>query len=192
MHTENLGEKKALEVAYQQISHMANHDNLTALPNRRLLKELFDKTMQQADRRKEYAAILYIDLDRFKPVNDNYGHEVGDQVLKIVADRLLSSLRAMDIVARIGGDEFLAVLQGVNSKKSVQRVAEKIIRRISEPIETVSHVCHIGASIGICFYPADGKNLEELIRKGDAAMYRAKGKGKGTHAFLSEEALPAL
>jgi diguanylate cyclase (GGDEF)-like protein len=192
MHSENLGEKKALEVAYQQISHMANHDNLTALPNRRLLKELFDKTMQQADRRKEYAAILYIDLDRFKPVNDNHGHEVGDEVLKVVAERLLASLRAMDIVARIGGDEFLAVLQGVGNQKSAERVAEKIIRKISEPIEVRKLTCHIGASIGICFYPADGRNLEELIRKGDAAMYRAKEKGRGTHAFLSDAPLPAL
>jgi diguanylate cyclase (GGDEF)-like protein len=189
LHAAGLEEKNALEKANQKITHMANHDNLTSLPNRRLLRELMDQVILQARRRKEFAAVLYIDLDRFKPVNDSFGHEVGDEVLKTAAKRLIGQLRAMDIVARIGGDEFLAVLQNIKSRKAVQIIAKKIIRKVSEPIEVLGHTCHIGASIGICIYPLDGENLDELIKTGDRAMYRAKEAGRGIHTFASRKPL---
>ncbi len=178
-----LREKQELEHVYDQISYMANHDNLTRLPNRRLLDELMQVALYQAQRRNQTLALLYIDLDDFKSINDNLGHEVGDAVLRTVADRLKAALRAMDIVARVGGDEFIVVIQDVKDADGVARVAEKIITNLSEAMELMGHTCSVGASVGVSLYPKHGQTLDELTKQADSAMYHAKNRGKGIFVF---------
>jgi diguanylate cyclase (GGDEF)-like protein len=181
-----LQEKQSLEDAYHKISHMANHDSLTGLPNRRLLAEFMDRVTPQADRQKDHVALLYMDLDEFKPVNDSLGHEVGDAVLRIIAKRLVGALRAMDIVARVGGDEFVAIIQNAKSPNAVERVADKILRKLTQPVTVKKRTCRLSTSIGISLYPEDGRDLDQLLRKADQALYWVKNRSKGKFAFASD------
>jgi len=179
-------EKQDLQTANRQISYMANHDNLTGLPNRRLLYELVSRALPFAERNGEVIGIFYIDVDNFKPINDNYGHDVGDGVLQTVAERIKNSLRNSDTVARFGGDEFIAVLRNASEKEGIRHVAAKMLDNLSLPVTVMEKTYAITASIGISLYPSDGTSFEELLRKADDAMYRIKEKGKKSFRFADE------
>lgn len=178
-------EKKRLEKATTRISHLANHDSLTGLPNRRLLFELLAKAMESAKRTKDMMGIIFIDLDDFKPVNDRYGHAAGDSALVAMAERLTGMLRASDIIARMGGDEFIAVITSAKDREGVALVAQKLLEECTKPLEFSGNTHSLGMSLGIALYPDDGENIEELVNKADTAMYAVKRADKNAFAFAS-------
>ncbi|MDO9556688.1 MAG: GGDEF domain-containing protein [Coriobacteriia bacterium] len=153
----------------------ALHDTLTGLPNRALFDQGLDHGLIQARRHGWGLAVLFIDIDDFKSINDSYGHGVGDDVLLTVANRLRSFVRAEDMVSRWGGDEYVCLLLEVRQEAEVTRLAEKMIGRIAEAFESSGTVLSIGCSIGIAVYPADGETADILLKNADTAMYRAKG-----------------
>ena len=179
-------EKSELESANRKIAHMANHDNLTGLPNRRLLYELVAQMMPQVRRHKQMFALFYIDLDNFKPINDELGHDHGDEVLKVVADRLTNVLRKSDTVARIGGDEFVTVISDVLSMEQLAKVAEKTIRSLDPPITVRGISRDLGMSIGISIFPEDAETFEDLLKKADDALYTVKETGKKGYCFFTQ------
>ena len=179
-------EKKGLEVAYRKIAHMANHDSLTNLPNRHLLHELLESGIKTAHRETTHLAVLYMDLDRFKPINDNFGHDTGDIVLTMVGDRLTEAVRTSDTVARIGGDEYVVVLYNVETASGISAVSEKIIASLNQDMEIGGNRHNIGVSIGISIYPEDDISIEGLLLKADKAMYKAKQAGKNRAAFYRD------
>ncbi len=164
------------------IRYMANHDSLTNLPNRNYFRKRLPQAISLAKRHKRMLCLLFIDLDRFKPVNDIYGHAVGDQVLKQVAERLIAMLRSSDSICRLGGDEFVILLESSGSLDGCTRVAEKAIKLLNDPIEVGDHICSIGASIGISIFPDTCQDSETLLRQADIAMYQAKKKGRNCFA----------
>lgn len=172
--------------AEEQLEHLALHDSLTDLPNRILFYERFEQFSAIAYREKQKCAILFIDLDNFKQVNDHYGHENGDLLLRNIAKRLSQLMRASDTVARIGGDEFGVSLVNVN-RKGVETVAEKILRSLKQNFNLNGDVVHVSASIGISIFPDHGVELNHLLGLADRAMYFAKDKGKNTYCFYSED-----
>ena len=180
-----LNDKRNLQEANKQIAYMANHDNLTDLPNRRLLYGLIEQVIPHSRRNEKEFALFYIDLDNFKPINDNYGHEVGDEVLKIISERLLHSFRASDTVARIGGDEFAAIIRDVEGKEAVKQVAQKAIEALQEPVKVHEHSCSVTVSIGIAIFPENGTTFEDLLKKADKAMYMVKETGKNGYCFYN-------
>ncbi len=175
-----------LAKALKEVHALAHQDPLTGLPNIRLLQDRFYFTSSISKRKNWKAAILFLDLDGFKSVNDTYGHRVGDMVLKMVAERLRRLVREADTVARIGGDEFLIILSEIHDKDVVRGVAEKILRRLTDPFERDGVCIAIGASIGIAMYPTQGDDFQDLIKKADNAMYEAKRRGKQTYVFAQE------
>jgi diguanylate cyclase (GGDEF)-like protein len=162
-----------------QISHLANHDSLTGLPSRRLARDRLAMACSQAGRDQAKAAVLFIDLDGFKAVNDAFNHEAGDAVLKVVAARLSSSIRRVDTAARQGGDEFLVILNGIDKAEAACMLAEKLGAAIAEPVLYEDHVLHIGSSIGIAVFPDHASDADELLKAADQAMYLVKKSGKG-------------
>lgn len=172
------GEKKELERAYGRIEHLANHDILTGLPNRRLLVELIHEHIPLARRQRQAFALLYVDIDNFKPINDSHGHEMGDQVLIRIADRLRGAVRQSDTVARIGGDEFVLVVRDVRSAEEARAIAAKVLAGIAQPLSIGELVCTLSASIGVSLFPSDGESYDEVLVAADQAMYRAKEAGK--------------
>ncbi|HWH59058.1 MAG TPA: EAL domain-containing protein [Terriglobales bacterium] len=180
----NITERKQAEA---RIQHMALHDALTGLPNRVLLVDRLSQAISLARRSGKHVAVLMLDLDRFKSVNDSFGHHVGDSLLEVVAIRLKSCLRESDVVARWGGDEFVVVLPEVNQLCGAEMVAEKILTTLAEPFLIESHRLQISASIGICQFPADGENSAGLLEIADAAMYESKKKGRDTYSFFTPE-----
>jgi diguanylate cyclase (GGDEF)-like protein len=166
--------------------HQANYDALTGLPNRGLLDDRLIGALAAARRNGTKVAVLFLDLDKFKPVNDTLGHAVGDLLLKEVANSLRNSVRETDTVARIGGDEFVAVLTNVHDRADVVNVAEKIIARLSHPFTLRAHTVDIGCSIGIAIYPDDDSDLLGLLEKADAAMYRVKRGGEPKYGFVPD------
>jgi diguanylate cyclase (GGDEF)-like protein len=169
-----------------KVSDLANRDALTGLPNLRLFQERFLSTLSISKRKGWKAAIMFVDLDEFKKVNDSFGHEAGDRILKMVAKRLLETVRESDTVARIGGDEFLIIQTEVRDKATAARVAEKIVDKISKPFALDKHEIKIGASIGISMYPTNGDSSRELIKKADSAMYKTKFLGKRGYTFATD------
>ena len=167
----------------EKVSNLAHKDVLTDLPNLRLFQERFLSTLSISKRKGCKMAIMFVDLDGFKYVNDSLGHETGDRVLKMAAQRLLETIRKADTVARIGGDEFLIILTEVNDKAAAAQVAEKIVARLADPFVIDGNDIRIGASIGISMYPIDGETSRELIKKADNAMYRTKALGKRGYTF---------
>lgn len=170
------------EAAERRIHRMAHFDALTGLANRAHINELLQERIQRASDAGAICAMLMIDLDRFKAVNDSLGHPVGDRLLETVADRLRNALRPGDHCGRLGGDEFAMVIARVSSSQSLEERARRIIRLISEPYRIDGHVLHIGASIGSALYPKDGRSAPTLLRNADMALYRAKESGRGVHA----------
>lgn len=160
------------------IHHQASHDPLTGLPNKTLVDDRLAMACERATRDNTLAALLFIDLDGFKGVNDSKGHEAGDRVLVEVARRLEAGLRKVDTAARLGGDEFLVVLDGIGSRADADTVAAKLIELIAQPIDVGAETVHIGASIGIAVFPADTRNVSDLVRLADGAMYGVKRAGK--------------
>lgn len=166
----------------ERLTHMAHHDPLTDLPNRSLFFDRLNMGMARSLREDLPLALLYIDLDGFKSVNDAHGHQVGDYVLSQVALRLRRGVREMDTVARIGGDEFTVIITGVRESAVAYQVADKIIEALSQPIElSDGQTVGIGASIGVAFYPTDAQTSDALLRKADQAMYTVKRDGKGKY-----------
>lgn len=167
---------------------LANVDALTGLPNRRLFFDRLEQACLRAARAKSRVAVLFVDLDRFKEVNDNFGHEVGDQLLIEVGHRLKRGVRASDTVARLGGDELVAVLPDIGSDVAVQRVADKIREALRRPFDLMSarEPVHISASVGVACYPDDARDLESLTRCADAAMYEAKIQRRQPLAMAAE------
>ncbi|SEQ14964.1 sensor domain-containing diguanylate cyclase [Piscibacillus halophilus] len=164
--------------AEQQVFYLANNDPLTGIPNRRYFKKKLEKELTKSGHTGDHLAILYIDCDNFKQINDDLGHDTGDEFLQHLSKRLRNCLREDDIIARIGGDEFNVLLTGVEKEKDVLKVAERLIRASSEPWEIKGNVYHVTISIGVAIAPMDGTSVDDLIRKADRALYQAKASGK--------------
>ncbi|WP_299773563.1 GGDEF and EAL domain-containing protein [uncultured Pseudoteredinibacter sp.] len=171
----------------QMLYHMAHHDALTGLPNRLLLNERLEQALKHAQRRKRYVAVVFIDLDNFKFVNDGMGHATGDLLLKQVAEVLSETVRAEDTVARIGGDEFLLVLGDIADPENVAYVVEKLMAKVNSKVNLAGQDIRVSTSMGVAVYPNDGEDRSTLIRNADAAMYRAKSSGKMNYQFYTEE-----
>ena len=173
--------------AQQLINFQAYHDLLTHLPNRALLKDRLSLAITQAQRNKRKLAVMFLDLDRFKLVNDTLGHTMGDRLLKAVSNRLQSCLRGGDTLSRFGGDEFALLLPEVRTRDDVVVISEKILDRLSTPFVIDGHELYVGASIGIAMYPEAGDSGESLIQNADIAMYHIKDRGKNGYQFFSDE-----
>lgn len=171
----------------QMLYQLAHHDTLTGLPNRLLLNERLEQAMKHAQRRDRYVAVVFVDLDNFKFVNDGMGHATGDLLLKQVAEVLSESVRAEDTVARIGGDEFLLVLGDIGNPDNVAYVVEKLLKKINSKVTLDGQDVRVSASMGVAVYPTDGEDRSTLVRNADAAMYRAKSSGKMNFQFYTEE-----
>jgi diguanylate cyclase (GGDEF)-like protein len=178
-------ERKRLEL---QIKRLAYRDSLTQLPNRSLLMEHLDAALKRARRMHHVAGLFFIDIDRFKQINDSLGHEAGDEVLRQLAERLRHSLRDPDTLARWGGDEFVAVVE-VSRRSDLALIAEALVQKLKAPFVISDKELFITASIGVSSFPADGADAYELIHHADRAMYRAKAEGRDTHRYASR--LPA-
>lgn len=168
----------------RRLNYLAHHDPLTDLPNRLLFTARLKHSMQQTTRRREELALLFVDLDNFKHINDSLGHAMGDEVLQLVSCRLKGAVRGNDTVARLGGDEFAVVLESASDRDAVGDIANKLLKLISEPVEIGGHQLYLGASIGISFYPSDGDDVTELLKNADAAMYQAKEGGRNTYKLF--------
>jgi diguanylate cyclase (GGDEF)-like protein/PAS domain S-box-containing protein len=164
--------------AEEKMAQLALYDHLTRLPNRTLFYERMESSLSQAKRTKTMVALLFIDLDGFKEVNDTLGHDMGDYLLVEVGRRLSSNIRDSDIAARMGGDEFTIILTNLHNLDRVPHIADKIIKALNEPIVFKGNSCSVGASIGIAAYPVHGDNIDDLVKTSDTAMYQAKNSGK--------------
>jgi diguanylate cyclase (GGDEF)-like protein len=169
------------------IHHQAAHDPLTSLPNKTLMDDRLAMACERATRDNALAALLFIDLDGFKGVNDSHGHEAGDRVLVEVARRLEAGLRKVDTAARLGGDEFLVVLDGISSRADADTVAAKLIELVGQPIDVGGEAVRIGVSIGIAVFPDDTRQVSDLVRLADGAMYAVKRAGKNGYQQASGE-----
>jgi diguanylate cyclase (GGDEF)-like protein/PAS domain S-box-containing protein len=178
------------KLAEQQIRYLANHDALTALPNRRLLEDRLDQALELARRNNHLVAVQFIDLDRFKPINDRLGHRVGDLLLQAVAVRLRSLLRAVDTVSRLGGDEFVIVLPEMHSAAAAGETAQKVLSALSQPYLIENHELLVTPSIGISLFPRDGNDVDTLLTCADTAMYFAKGMGRGNYQVFAPNMKP--
>lgn len=174
-------EKKSQE----KIQYLAYHDPLTGLPNRQLLSDRLDMEIKHAFRNNKKAAVLFIDLDDFKKINDSLGHLIGDALLREAASRIKFHCRADDSVARVGGDEFVVLLSQIDDVQFSTEIAEKIIKTLTDPFFIEGHHCYIGACVGIALYPSDGSNPGELVKNADIAMYRAKEGGKNNYQLFT-------
>jgi len=175
----------ALEDANARLRHLATHDSLTGLPNRLLLDDRLAQAISYADRHESRIAVLVIDLDRFKMINDSLGHHGGDELLKEVATRLRGTLRKSDTLARTGGDEFLLIADEVDGQPEVEILAQRVLACFARPFHILSVDIHTAASIGISMYPSDGSRAEELMVAADAAMYHSKKVGGNTYSFFT-------
>ena len=176
--------ERDLEAERRRYERLASHDPLTGLPNRRLFQDRLEQALTRAHRRRSRVALLYVDLDGFKDVNDTLGHDVGDELLAAVATRLVAAVRAEDTVARLGGDEFAVVLLDVGERSDASLVAQKLLEAIDAPIELRGRTVLTGASVGIAVYPHDARLTDGLMKAADVAMYRVKQQGKGAYAFF--------
>jgi len=170
--------------AASRIEELATRDPLTGLPNRLLLADRLDHSITGARRANRMLAVMFIDLDGFKAVNDRFGHGMGDVLLKAVGDRLSLLVRKGDTLARLGGDEFIVLLDGIKTQQDAAQVAEKVLSVVRQPYEIDGQRLEIGASIGIAIFPLDGTDSTMLLRNADTAMYAAKADGRGTYRFF--------
>jgi diguanylate cyclase (GGDEF)-like protein/PAS domain S-box-containing protein len=176
-----------LEEAKARAQHLADHDALTGLPNRRLLEDRLTQALAMSQRNRQHTAVMFVDLDRFKTINDSLGHAVGDVLLKEVSQRLVEQLRTGDTICRIGGDEFVLVLPQIKRTSDVAQVAHKVIEQLSLPVMAEERELVVTPSIGIAIFPDDGRDAETLIRNADAAMYHAKEAGRANYQFFTEQ-----
>ncbi|RDH81484.1 MAG: response regulator receiver protein [endosymbiont of Galathealinum brachiosum] len=185
------------KLAEEQIAFLAYHDSLTALPNNRLFKDRLEHAISQAERSNKILAIMFLDLDRFKLINDTMGHSAGDELLKITSQRLIEAVRKTDSVAinangnsssiaRFGGDEFTILLDDVENIQAIIRIAERIVENVSQPMMLERQEVHISTSIGIAIYPDDGKQADEILKHADSAMYHAKAQGRNNFQFFAD------
>ncbi|WP_254434933.1 diguanylate cyclase domain-containing protein [Magnetospirillum sp. UT-4] len=181
----DISERKENE---ERIKRLAHHDSLTGLPNRNLLTDRMDHAVARIRRHGGRMAVLYVDLDKFKPINDTLGHEAGDSVLCEVAVRLRGCVRSTDTVARVGGDEFVVAIEEITRPDEAARVARKIIKTLEAPIDYRGTPCRVGASIGVAVFPDDGATLEDVCKAADVAMYRVKHSGRNGFRFFAETA----
>jgi diguanylate cyclase (GGDEF)-like protein/PAS domain S-box-containing protein len=172
--------------AEQKIAHLAHYDYLTDLPNRALLLDVLNHSITLSKRNKHKVAVLFMDLDGFKQINDTLGHEAGDLLLKGVAQRIKNTIRESDTVARVGGDEFILVLDNIDTAENSVFVANKILIALSEPFDLKGQPGRVGGSIGISIFPDDSENPAQLVKQADEAMYLAKQSGKNTSKFYRE------
>ena len=170
-----------------ELNDLANNDALTGLPNRRLLEDRMTQALKSAKRTQHIVAVLFLDLDNFKPVNDSYGHAVGDELLKTVAGRLNRLLREEDTVARIGGDEFIILLPKLRVEQQAIVTAEKIVSELAMPFNILGHQLHIGASVGIVLYPRHDNDPYNFIKYADSAMYVAKRQGRNCYSIYTAD-----
>ena len=186
------------KLTQERLSFLANFDSLTGLPNRMLFRDRLEQAMARARRSSEPMALMFLDLDHFKVINDSLGHEVGDELLRRVADLLRGCLRSVDslaraeagetfTVSRLGGDEFTVIAEHLSSAEDAAHIARRILDALESPIHLFEHELHVSASIGISMYPSDDTDQDGLVRHTDMAMYRAKAMGRGTFSFFSEE-----
>lgn len=178
----------ALYNSTHELTQIANNDELTGLPNRRLLEDRIMQAIKSAARTRQIVAVLFLDLDYFKAVNDTHGHPIGDQLLKLVATRLKGLLRTEDTVARIGGDEFIILLANLSSELQAITMAEKVVKVLTEPFQVADKSLKIGVSVGLAFYPEHDTNEKNLIRHADNAMYAAKLQGRSCYALYRDNA----
>ena len=180
----NIDDRKRLQ---EDMRRKAMHDQLTGLPNRAMFMESLDHAVRKARRRSGRFSVLFLDLDRFKEVNDSLGHAAGDRMLQVVAERLTSAVRQSDLVARIGGDEFVILIEEHKGPEEVMIVAQKVLAYLFRPVLLEWREVNISGSIGIASYPEDGQDLEALVKNADAAMYLAKERGRNNFQFYSDE-----
>ncbi len=173
-----------LQRSAHQLQHLANHDSLTGLPNRQLFDQRLEQAIVWAKSNRQILAILFIDLDGFKQINDTQGHKVGDGLLQTISYHLTGCLRSSDTIARLGGDEFTVILPAIPGKQEAARVAEKLLSDLAQPFVIKSKTVTITASIGISLYPQDGQTADELLNQADIAMYQAKQAGKNGYSFV--------
>ncbi len=176
-----------LSSALEMIQKMATHDSLTALPNRALFNETLAHAIAQAERHQRNIAVFFMDIDRFKNINDTLGHGVGDRVLQEASRRLLASVRSSDLVARLGGDEFVLMVEGFQDPDALEDIAAKVLQSFEPTFTVDGQELGLSASVGICTYPADGHDVQTLLSNADIAMYRAKEQGRNRHCFYSAE-----
>lgn len=181
--------KLSLEATRDRERFMALYDQCTSLPNRVLLMDRLNQCIADAKRHKSKFALLFVDLDRFKEVNDSLGHSAGDQILKEVSIRMKKVVRENDTVARFGGDEFVLILQQTHEKKDIRKIANKIIRSVSRPIIVKNQPCEIGASVGVACFPDNGPSAQMLLKHADMAMYKAKRCGRNQMYFFNSQLL---
>ena len=179
--------KERAESVASRMEYHAHHDALTGLPNRILLNDRITSELTHARRQQTHAALLFLDLDRFKIINDSLGHAVGDQLLRVISRRLNNCVREEDTVARLGGDEFMILLPRISGSSDAGRIARKITACLEDPISCNGHELHITASIGISIYPYDGADAETLIKHADISMYRAKELGRNKAVYYTAE-----
>jgi diguanylate cyclase (GGDEF)-like protein/PAS domain S-box-containing protein len=180
----DITERKRIE---QELNYMATHDTLTGLPNRLMFSQLLNQAIQSGKRNKKLLAVLFIDLDRFKIINDSLGHDAGDQLLQQIAKRFRESLRAVDVVGRLGGDEFVILIEDFKDLSQVKKVAHKILFAAMRPMVIFNEECRVTASIGISVYPKDGRDEQTLMKNADIAMYFAKEEGKNNYQFYTTD-----
>lgn len=185
----SLATRAAMEIERQDADRrlwkLAHYDALTGLPNRSLLSDRFLQAKIRNQRSKSELAVCFLDLDDFKPINDVYGHDIGDELLKQVAARLLTSIRGEDTVSRVGGDEFVLLLGNLATKDECESSLRRIIECLSLPYKVSGEGLNIGASIGCCLLTATSNELDGLIKQADHAMYDAKAKGKNNYSLFS-------
>jgi diguanylate cyclase (GGDEF)-like protein len=188
---QEIAERKSVEkdllLHKEHLARLAHYDELTGLPNRVFFSEILNKTIIHAKEIGARFALFFIDLDRFKKINDALGHPTGDLVLKEFADKFKTTLRRGDILARLGGDEFVILLNDISDPKTIGSIAENIFKMCTKPIKIRSHEFFISASIGICIYPNDGASLEDLLKNADMAMYKAKRAGGNVYQYYTQE-----
>ncbi len=171
----------------EQLDHLAHHDSLTGLPNRLLLNERMDQSIKHAERNITQLAVIFLDLDNFKLINDGLGHPVGDQLLQEISTKLVNTVREQDTVSRIGGDEFVLLLEDIGIAENAGIAATKIMSVFADAFRLDIHEIRVTASLGVCIYPRDGQDTTTLLRNADAAMYRAKHEGRDNYQFYTEE-----
>lgn len=173
-----------LKQTNEQITYLAHHDTLTSLPNRILFYDRLNQAITRGRREKELSAVLFLDLDGFKLINDTFGHDVGDVLLREAAKRIVGCVRESDTVARMGGDEFTVILSNVQTPDNIKHVANKIVEAIARPFVLNGKKCSVSVSIGISLHPDNGETAAQLVKIADAAMYLAKHSGKNCYRFI--------